>query len=231
MARTRKNKRKTISKTSTCQTCPHCGPNCYCGPKCDCPKGCPGNCYLNKPMRKRKQRGGHNCGPYGCPLAPLSWGKMMAQQNGGQCVMGCGPILGTGQNGGSGFYKPPAPIPGPFVGQPTSGFVSEWPSVDGISGNRNYYDMNLYKSDPQTMMKVGGTHHKKRSNTKRRGRGRSRGKARTQKGGLTSLAPQELVNLGRELNFNYQSAYNSLNGYPAPVSPEPWKGQLQPSTK
>jgi hypothetical protein len=82
------------------------------------------------------------------------------------------------------------------------------------------------------MMKVGGA---KRG----RGRGRSRSSRRTmrrkrtktQKGGLMSLAPQELVNLGRQLGFNYQSAYNSLNGVPAPVSPEPWKGQLQPSTK
>lgn len=230
MPRTRKHTRRHRQKKAmACQTCPHCGPNCYCGPKCDCPKGCPGNCYLHKPMRKRKQRGGHNCGPYGCPLAPLSWGKMMEQQTGGQCVTGCGPILGTGQNGGSeGFFKQPAPVPGPFVGQPTSGFVSEWPSVDGVSGNRNYYDMNLYKSDPQTMMRVGG---KRRTRRTRRTRTKGKSRRKAQKGGLTSLAPQELVNLGRQLSFNYESAYNSLNGYPGPVSPEPWKGQLQPSNK
>ena len=228
--KSRKHTRKHNPTKMRLYQCPHCGANCFCGPKCNCPKGCPGNCYMHKRMNKK---GGSGCGPYGCPVAPLSWSKMQQQQTGGQCVTGCGPILGIAQNGGGeGFYKPPAPIPGPFVGQPTSGLVSQWPSVDGISGNRNYYDMNLYKSDPQTMMKVGGA---KRG----RGRGRSRSSRRTmrrkrtktQKGGLMSLAPQELVNLGRQLSFNYQSAYNSLNGVPAPVSPDPWKGQLQPSTK
>ena len=191
----------------------------YCGSKCTC----------------RNKKGGSGCGAYGCPLAPLSWDKM--QQSGGQCVTGCGPILGIAQNGG-GDFNPPAPVPGPFVGEPTSGFVSQWPSVDGISGNRNYYDMNMYKSDPQTMMKVGGKRRvsKGRKQSKKGGRKRSRKgvgerSSLRQRGGLTSLAPQELVNLGRELGFNYQSAYNSLNGVPAPVSPDPWKGQLQPSTK
>jgi len=173
-------------------------------------------------MNKKMHKKGGGCGAYGCPLAPLSWDKM---QQGGECVTGCGPILGIAQNGGS---VSPAPIPGPFVGEPTSGFVSQWPSVDGVSGNRNYYEMNMYKSDPQTMMKVGG---KSRRRSRKARRSRKRSQRRSQRGGLTSLAPQELVNLGRELGFNYQSAYNSLNGIPAPVNPDPWKGQLQPSTK
>jgi hypothetical protein len=225
---TRKNRKHNHTKMCG-DKCSHCGPNCFCGPNCSCPKGCPGNCYMNKKMHKK---GGSGCGPYGCPLAPLSWNKMQEQMGGAplpDCVTGCGPILGIAQNGGSeGFFKPPAPVPGPFVGEPTSGFVSTWPSVDGVSGNRNYYDMNLYKSDPQTMMKVGG---KSRRKPRSRKQSRRRGHKRSQRGGLTSLAPQELVNLGRELSFNYQSAYNSLNGIPAPVSPDPWKGQLQPSTK
>lgn len=220
---TRKNRKHNHTKMCG-DKCSHCGPNCFCGPNCNCPKNCPGNCYMNKKMHKK---GGSGCGPYGCPIAPLSWNKMQ-QQMGGQCVTGCGPILGIAQNGGGeGFFKPPAPIPGPFVGEPTSGYVSQWPSVDGISGNRNYYDMNMYKSDPQTMMKVGGYRSKKT----RRTRKRSKSRKRSQRGGLSSLAPQELVNLGRDLGFSYQSAYNSLNGIQAPVNPAPWKDQLQPSTK
>ena len=44
------------------------------------------------------------------------------------------------------------------------------------------------------------------------------------KGG--GLIPQDLVNLGRDFEFNLKSAYNSLNGYKAPVDPLPYKGQL-----
>lgn len=44
------------------------------------------------------------------------------------------------------------------------------------------------------------------------------------KGG--GLIPQDLVNLGRNFEYNMNSAYNSLNGYKAPVNPLPYKDQL-----
>ena len=47
------------------------------------------------------------------------------------------------------------------------------------------------------------------------------------KGG--GLLPQDLVNLGRDLSFNFKSAYNTLNGYSAPSSPLPYKDQLSSS--
>ena len=40
------------------------------------------------------------------------------------------------------------------------------------------------------------------------------------------LIPQDLVNLGRDFTHNFKSAYNALNGYPSPVDPAPYKGQL-----
>lgn len=40
------------------------------------------------------------------------------------------------------------------------------------------------------------------------------------------LIPQDLVNLGRDFNFNLKSTYNTLNGYKAPVNPLPYKDQL-----
>jgi hypothetical protein len=114
-------------------------------------------------------------------------------------------------NGGS-FYKPASPIPGPFVGQAWSPSVANWPGVNGIGGDSNYLVNNLYKTDPQTMMKLGGKRMNKRMN---------------KKGG--GLIPQDLVNLGRDASFNFKSAYNAINGYAAPINSLPYKDQLSGS--
>jgi len=202
-------------------------------------KGCSKTRRMNKSRQQkltsRQLTGGQGCGAYGCPLAPFSWKQM--QQRGGVCNTGvtCGaPILGTAQTGGScsscgmqgvmqsgvmkggSFYKPAAPIPGPFVGKSWTPGISGWPGVNGVGGDRNYIANNLYANgDPQTMMKLGGS-------KKRRGK-RNKGK----RGG--GLIPQDLVNLGRDVSFNFKSAYNSLNGYNAPANPLPYKDQLSGS--
>ena len=52
-------------------------------------------------------------------------------------------------------------------------------------------------------------------------------KTRKQKGGIMSnFLGQDLVNLGRQFQYNVGSTYNALNGYQAPVSPLPWKDQM-----
>jgi hypothetical protein len=117
---------------------------------------------------------------------------------------------------GGSFYKPPADMPGPFIGQAWSPSVSSWPGVDGVSNNRNFLSNNLYNAgDPQTMMKLGG----KRMNKKNKGK-------KTRGGGLI---PQDLVNLGRDASFNFKSVYNTLNGYSAPMDPLPYRDQLSSS--
>ena len=156
------------------------------------------------------------------------------KQKGGMCL-GCGenssfgPILGIGQKGGCGtcggmkggsFYKPAAPLPAPLVGNPWGPKVFEWPGVDGIPHDRNYFTNNLYKQDPQTMMKLnGGSSNKKRSR-KYRTKSRKSG----MRGG--SLVPQQLTNLGRDLSFSFKSAYNHMNGYSSPVDPKPYMDQF-----
>ena len=163
---------------------------------------------------KRSMSGGLGCGSYGCPIAPFSWKQM--QQQGGN---GCGTC---NQFGGNHFYKPPAPIPGPFVGQSWTPKISGWPGVNGISGDRNYLAQNLYNhGDPQTMMKLGGS---KRNKSKRINR------SKLSKGLIGGgLVPQDLVNLGSDMSFNFKSAYNALNGYAAPVNPLPYRDQLSGS--
>ena len=45
------------------------------------------------------------------------------------------------------------------------------------------------------------------------------------------ILPQDLVNLGRNITYNLGSAYNAINGYPAPVNPMPYNDQLVNSQK
>ena len=93
-----------------------------------------------------------------------------------------------------------------LIGQPWSVLTS---------GNENYLSQNLYnKADPQTMMQI-------------RGGKKRRHKNRSIKGG--GLIPADLVNFGRDITYNVNSAYNSLNGYKAPPNPSPYDGQLTKS--
>jgi hypothetical protein len=109
---------------------------------------------------------------------------------------------------GGNFYKQAAPLPAPLVGAPWTPSIKGWPGVDGIDNNRNYLSNNLYnEGDPQTMMKLGGS--------KKKGGG---------------LIPQNLVNLGRGIEFNFKSLSNSLNGYGAPTNPLPYKDQFPNSS-
>ena len=211
--RGKKTRKQRIIKMVGCNknhkshTCTKCGTNNY---------------YLN-----RKIKGGSGCGSCGCPIPPLSWNKM--NQFGGEFknVMNGGPILGIGQNGGScgacqnfkggnSFYKPPAPIPGPFVGEPWGTNSNNWPGSNGISNDNNYLSKysDVINNDPALKMQLDAT----------KIGGRRRKHSYKYKGG--GFFPQDLTNLGRDFSFNIQSAYNSLNGYNAPANPLPYKGQL-----
>ena len=131
-----------------------------------------------------------------------------------KCLMGGtnDPIAPLKMSGGAGL----PPVPAPLVGKPWTPQVSGWHGVDGVDGGRNYLANNLYdKFDPQTMMKLDSTQYG----------GSRRSRRRRQYGG--SLIPQQLTNLGRDLTFNFKSAYNSMNGYAAPVDPKPYMDQFR----
>jgi hypothetical protein len=109
------------------------------------------------------------------------------------------------RGGNSGMW--PDGLTGSAWGAP----VSQWPGVNGISGDRNYLAYNNYKYDPQTQGVING-------------RALSGGKTRKRRGG--GLIPQDLVNLGRQAMFGLGSSYNALMGYQAPVNPMPYKDQI-----
>lgn len=199
---------KKCRKHKTCKhkkrhICPNCGPNCKCGKVCNCPSPCPGNC------NEKSIYGG--CGS--CSVLK-----------------------------GGNFYKPASPITGPNVGSNWGTNFNKWPGVDGISGNRNSlpYNHDVYKnpSYQQSMndsgykylnSKIGGYKYnkiKKNVSFSTSHTQRSPKFKKIYKRGGSSLVPQALGNLKNEIGFNFNSAYNALNGYPAPVDPLPYKGQL-----
>jgi hypothetical protein len=96
------------------------------------------------------------------------------------------------------------------------------PGQAGIDGVSNYYPYNTYAPfDPQTQNII-----QERDQTTLSGGSRRRGrKGRKMKRGGGFL-PQDLVNVGRTMTYGLGSAYNAINGYPAPVNPMPYNDQL-----
>lgn len=228
--RTLKRRKSKTRKTINLDICPKCGKQMfkhismcpYCGNpilenigKCPyCKKYIHGTNHLT---RKRKRKGGAGCGPFGCPISPLSWNAMQSiktSQTGGVCGASmCGTTnITTSQNGG-------VTMPGPFVGSAWTGKVADWPGVNGVGSDKNYNTYNTYTPvDISRQMRlndtqVGGKY-----------------KRRRYKGGST-LMKDDLVNLGRDFMYKANSVYNTLNGYPAPIDPAPYKGHFAHSSK
>lgn len=172
----------------------------------------------NRKQRKnqRKTRHRHYLGRK-CAMCTKDMRKGM---KGGNCSS-CTNHLIANQSGGN-FYKPAAPIPGPFVGHSWNPPVKDWPGVNGVGGDRNYLAYNNYPTDPQTAMRLNGGRRKR---SKRRGRCKKGGNS------LSALIPQDLVNLGRDVSFNMGSAFNAINGYKAPINPLPYKDQFYGSER
>lgn len=148
---------------------------------------------------------------------------------------GCGPLCVTGFMVGGTSHRlgckcsncktkymkggnPGIPYPNGLVGSDWTPSIGTWPGVSGIQGNINYLAPNEYKVDPQTAMISTG------ANPPFSIGGR---KSRKQRGGtLSNFLGQDLINLGRQIQFGIGSAYNGLAGYTSPVNPMPWKDQL-----
>jgi len=170
-------------------------------------------CSKSKSKTKKLKGGSQGCGPYGCPIPAFSWKQM--QQRGGSCSTCGSSILGGSsqlmKGGSDSFYKPPTDMPGPFIGDSWTSSIKTWPGVDGVSGNHNYLENNLYnKGDIQTMMQIAGKRRKKLT-----------------KGG--GLMPQDLSTFKEGITYNLSSISNTLNGYKPPVSPYPYQDQLSSS--
>jgi hypothetical protein len=111
------------------------------------------------------------------------------------------------------------PYPNGLVGSAWTPAIGTWPGVNGVQGDSNYLAQNQYHVDPQTAMIATGANPPFSVGGRRR--------SRKQKGGTVSnFLAQDLINLGRQVQFGLGSAYNTLSGYSAPVSPLPWRDQI-----
>jgi hypothetical protein len=184
----------------------------------------------------------------GPPIGGYNWINPQGNQHGGcGCGImngggnknkkaGCGPLCSLGFMAGGGHRRgckcsackskmnggSNMPYPNGLVGKPWTPAIGGWPGVDGIGGDRNYYPNNTYNNDiSRQMLDIG-------ANPPYQGvKGGRRTKKRGQRGGtLSNFLGQDLINLGRQFQYGLGSAYNALAGYPSPVNPMPWKGQL-----
>ena len=174
-------------------------------------------------------------GSCGCGIPVMSGGNCMSCQT-PLMKGGCGPLcaLGfmvAGKKGKKRTMKggnPGIPYPDGLVGKSWTPAIGGWPGVDHISGGRNYLGVNTYDTDISRQMVSPGANPPFLTGGKKHRKSRSRrGKTRKQRGGtFSNFLGQDLINLGRQFQFGLGSTYNALAGYPAPVSPLPWKDQL-----
>jgi len=161
----------------------------------------------------------------------------------GQCAINGGAIMKGGSKCGCSFCQKGGaslPYPNGLLGKAWTPSISGWPGVDGVSMGRNHLGYNTYDNDVSRQMRnvganppftylKGGKRHKTSNKNKRSKNKRSKNtkrKSKTQKGGINFLG-QDLINVGRQIQYGVGSAYNGIRGYTSPVSPLPWKDQFK----
>jgi len=178
---------------------------------------------------------------------PSSQNWLGSQQNGGGCNCGTNYLVHAGgssrkhrahckcseckmkkQKGGNGLpYGQGLPpmediaYPNGLAGAPWKPPIADWPGVDGVSSGRNHLSYNTYSpNDVSRQMIATGANPPFSIGGSKKSRKYKKG------GHLSNFLGQDLVNLGRQFQYNLGSTYNALNGFPSPVSPLPWKDQL-----
>jgi len=210
-------------------------------------KGCASRKNRNIGCKKCKKMHVYGtCAYNGLCTCPCECHRKRGQKGG----CGCGStILQTGGASANNY-----PMTGPFVGNGWTPKISGWPSIDGISGNRNYLEYNNRLVDPQTQImpynfrngwaggksrrrKVGGWTYSSSSSTSSSeedkkpavvGKGVN-GKKHLKKGKKNKTAKRGggvLANITSDVMFNLKSAYSALNGQAQPVNPSPYMDQM-----
>jgi hypothetical protein len=95
-----------------------------------------------------------------------------------------------------------------------------WPGTNSVGGDHNHYSLNKYApvDISRQMQDIGA-----QPPFLGMGGGKRKNKSRKQRGGaLSNFLYEDLVNVGRQVQFGLGSTYNALSGYSAPVNPMPW---------
>jgi hypothetical protein len=223
---------KKTKKNSLAVFCPVCGSKkCYHNMKGGC------GCNQTQTGGRRRRTGGDNSlnlGYSGQPIITVGNPNLGYTGN----IRSAYPVLNTPyhrQNwinstikGGASStdlitdYQSTGKYPDGLVGNDWTASPSTWPGVDNAG---NHYPMNTYDNDVQTQMintsaqppgSVGGRRRRKKMSRRRYKKG----------GSASNTIAQDFINFGRQFSNSLGTTYNALNGYAAPVSPMPWKGQL-----
>ena len=137
-------------------------------------------------------------------------------QKGGTIIKG-GSIIKGGAN---------LPYPNGLLGNAWTPAISGWPGVDGVSMGRNHLGYNTYNNDVSRQMRNVGANPPFTYLKGGKRRNKSKRKSKTQKGGINFLG-QDLINVGRQMQYGVGSAYNGIRGFTSPVNPLPWKDQFK----
>jgi hypothetical protein len=129
------------------------------------------------------------------------------------------------------------------VGPAWTGNPETWPGVEGKAGITNHLAQNVNPilPDPESSTLIHGG--KRKSKSKRRGRkskriarkskrttrkskrtARKSKSRKTKRGGShhgSTIVPQPIVNLGREMSYHGKNFWNAFVGNPAAVNPDP----------
>ena len=170
-----------------------------------------------KPQQKIWNQKGcslQKAGKCGCGL-PFG-GKIKSWKGGNGCALCANNPTMNGGNSSSIIKNPP-----PFIGAPWTPNIENWPGVGGEQGVTNYYPLNTNTYSDYHNMKMVPKGGKKSV-------GRKNNKTKKSGGGFLG---QDLVNLGRTLEYGLGSAYNAFSGYSQPVNPLPYKDQLISQSK
>jgi len=115
------------------------------------------------------------------------------------------------------------------IGFPWTSNISSWPGVAGVDGQSNYFLLNKYPVDPQTQVMQERVDYPPGYPYGFRPNGLSGGKKqkdKKQKGGYGTLIPQDILNLGRSIQYGLQNTWNGVRGIEMNPSPLPFKDQL-----
>ena len=126
-----------------------------------------------------------------------------------------------------------AKYPSGTVGSPWGPSYSNWPGVNGIQGDRNYYILNPYNNQPDYSPSI----QERTTPAMSTGGSRKYGKAKKNKKTKTfrkysrkyvAMNKRNKVGGWPQLNImtDVKNAYNTLKGNPQTVSPLPFEGQL-----
>lgn len=159
-------------------------------------------CYCSRCKNKKALMGG-GCGSCASPMSMST------------------PII----TGGSPISNNGIPYPNGLLGDAWTPDVKGWPGIDGVSMNRNHLGYNTYSTDVSRQMTDVGANPP--YTYLKGGRKGTRKQKKRQRGGtLSNYFGQDLINLGRQFNFNAGSSWNAIRGNAQTANPLPWKDQM-----